>query len=155
MFCPRCGHPLPDGSAFCNICGKPLNSINAERVTPVAVQPTYAPRSEKKPIPGKGLGVAGMVLGIIGLILSIPLVILGAVAASFSGKVVGIGAADVGPFLLFVFFMGLPSFLSMIFSLCAYGKGCRLGSTKAGIVLGTMGFVLVVFSALILLSSAI
>ncbi|MBR5524763.1 MAG: zinc ribbon domain-containing protein [Clostridia bacterium] len=23
MFCAKCGHPLPDGSAFCSICGAP------------------------------------------------------------------------------------------------------------------------------------
>lgn len=42
MFCPYCGTQLPDGSAFCGNCGKPLSQQPAGNATPAA-QPAGMP----------------------------------------------------------------------------------------------------------------
>lgn len=42
MFCPKCGAQLPDGSAFCNLCGAKLNAVN--------VPPSAVPYSANAPI---------------------------------------------------------------------------------------------------------
>lgn len=42
MFCPKCGAQLPDGSAFCNLCGAQLNAVN--------VPPSAVPYSANAPI---------------------------------------------------------------------------------------------------------
>lgn len=42
MYCPKCGAQLPDGSAFCNLCGAQLNAVN--------VPPSAVPYSANAPI---------------------------------------------------------------------------------------------------------
>lgn len=42
MYCPKCGAQLPDGSAFCNLCGAQLNAVN--------VPPSAVPYSANVPI---------------------------------------------------------------------------------------------------------
>ena len=53
MFCPHCGTQLPDGSAFCGNCGKPLNQQSADNAAPAAqpagMPPTPAPQPGSVP----------------------------------------------------------------------------------------------------------
>lgn len=53
MFCNKCGANLPDDSAFCNVCGKPVNG-----------------KKKKKP-----LGIALIIVGIIVVLISVFLVL--------------------------------------------------------------------------------
>ena len=94
MFCNKCGNQNADGIPFCAHCGAPLSV------------PGYAPMAPAV-VPGKGMGIAGMVLGIVALVLfcfwyismpcAIIAVILGGVAAS-KAKAAGMknGAATAG-----------------------------------------------------------
>lgn len=50
MFCPYCGTQLPDGSAFCGNCGKPLSQQPASNAAPAA-QPAGMPPAPS-PQPG-------------------------------------------------------------------------------------------------------
>ena len=75
MNCPNCGAPNNEGVAYCVNCGAPLNAQPVQPVQPAygyQPQPTqpvygYAPVQPAK-VPGKGLGIAGMVLGIISIV---------------------------------------------------------------------------------------
>lgn len=93
MFCQNCGSKVEDGLNFCPACGKPVaNPNNAQP----PVQPTYSPATPpqygfKPPVvPGKGLGIAGMVCGIVSLVLfciwyiSIPCAIVGAILSALA-----------------------------------------------------------------------
>lgn len=101
MFCNQCGVPNPDNANNCVNCGAPLN--NQQNAQPNFQQPNYQQPNFQQPnfqqpnfqqpmygmppvpptIPGKGLGIAGMVLGIISLVffcywfLAIPAAIIG------------------------------------------------------------------------------
>ena len=58
MFCYNCGTQLPDGTAVCNVCQKPQPQM----------PPLVAYQYNRPKIPGRGLGISGMILGIIGLV---------------------------------------------------------------------------------------
>ncbi len=99
MFCSKCGVQNEDGLNFCANCGAPLNAAPAEPVAPAAPvmpqqpvyqQPAYQPAPVKASVPGKGLGIAGMVLGIVGLVL----ICFGWV--SIISSIVGISLSGVG-----------------------------------------------------------
>ena len=61
MICRNCGTDCPEGAMNCVTCGAPLY---VEQQQYYAQQPMQQPTG----VPGKGLGVAGMVLGIISLV---------------------------------------------------------------------------------------
>lgn len=111
MFCPYCGAQNADHSKFCAGCGARLveeQQVISEPQQPaveypprqpayqqpayqppyyqqsVYQQPMYPAYPQPVPVPGKGLGVAGMVLGIISLVftccteyISIPCAVIG------------------------------------------------------------------------------
>lgn len=88
MNCPNCGAPNNEGVMNCYNCGAPMP------------QPAYgyAP-VQPAAVPGKGLGIAGMILGIlsiiitcfisaiVGLVLAIGAIVLGAVGMAQAKKV--------------------------------------------------------------------
>ena len=99
MFCPNCGTQNADGTAFCAGCGSNLSAQQAPVQQPVYQQPAYQQPAYQQPVyrqpasvPGKGLGVTGMVLGIVALVLfcyayiSIPCAIIGAALSGVSMK---------------------------------------------------------------------
>lgn len=49
MFCPKCGGPNPDGSAFCSTCGQQLSGSPAQNVSPAANAPQSAYGSSSAP----------------------------------------------------------------------------------------------------------
>ena len=102
MFCPNCGVQCPDGVAYCPNCNtqfapqpNPMYQQNQYQQTPYQ-QPVYNGAPVQKPsVPGKGLGIAGMVCGIVSFfclafVLGLLAVIFGAVGLSKS-KAVGMG----------------------------------------------------------------
>lgn len=49
MFCPYCGTQLPDGSAFCGNCGKPLSQQPAGNAAPAAQSAGMPPAPAPQP----------------------------------------------------------------------------------------------------------
>ena len=101
MNCTNCGNVIPEGSAFCEVCGAPVAQEAPVMETPVAEAPVYAaPVNQEK----KGLSIASLVLGIISVITwLIPLfgfptaltgLILGCVGVRKGGKGMGIAGID-------------------------------------------------------------
>src|SRR5882672_4717432 len=68
MFCLSCGKELPDGSSFCNHCGKPTT-----------VTPTIAPQTAQK----KGATVPQFV----GIVILVAVVVIGGIQALTSRSV--------------------------------------------------------------------
>ncbi len=79
MFCPNCGTAVPDGQAFCNNCGVPLN--NQQKPFQAPPPPPYY--QQNQPVPGAGFGIASLILGLISLLffcfvfISVPCAIAG------------------------------------------------------------------------------
>ena len=97
MNCNNCGNVIPEGNAFCEVCGAPVAQEAPVMETPVAEAPVYAaPVNQEK----KGLSIASLVLGIISVITwLIPLfgfptaltgLILGCIGVRKGGKGMGI-----------------------------------------------------------------
>ena len=105
MFCPNCGTQNADNVAFCAGCGTKLGTEQPIVQQPVVQQPVYQapvqpqqpvyqqPAYQQKPaVPGKGLGITGMILGIVSLVLfcflyiSIPCAIVGAILSGVALK---------------------------------------------------------------------
>ena len=89
MFCPNCGAQNADNVAFCASCGANLGA--QQPVYQAPVQPVYQ-QPIQQPVPGKGMGITGMVLGIVALVLfcmwyvSIPSAIVGAILSGVALK---------------------------------------------------------------------
>jgi len=66
MFCPNCGAQNPDNANVCMNCGNALQQ--QAPVQPMYQQPMYQQPMQPVAVPGKGLGVAGMILGILSLV---------------------------------------------------------------------------------------
>lgn len=130
MFCPNCGAQNPEGTVFCASCGakvaveqpaaqpvyqQPAQPVYQQSAQPVYQQPVYQqpiyqqPAYQQSvapdaPMPGKALGIIGMIVGIlslifsctfiyssIGLLLGIPGMILSCIA---KGKASGAGRSN-------------------------------------------------------------
>lgn len=97
MFCPNCGAQNADNVAFCASCGanlgaqQPVYQAPVQPVYQAPVQPVYQ-QPAQQPVPGKGMGIAGMVLGIVALVLfcwwyvAIPCAIVGAILSGVALK---------------------------------------------------------------------
>ena len=94
MFCPVCGTLNEDTVPYCGGCGRPLipqqpvyqQPVRQEPVyqQPVRQYPIYQPQglpvhpywqppqlAVKTPVPGRGLGIAGLILGIASLLFGV------------------------------------------------------------------------------------
>lgn len=117
MFCSKCGVQNDDGLNFCANCGAPLNAAPAAPTAPIVPQqPVYQQAPAAPVVPGKGLGVAGMVLSIVGLVFGI-----------------------IGLLLACFWFVGFPcSIIGLILSAVASNKAKKAGiknsMATAGIV---------------------
>ncbi len=136
MFCSQCGTNNADGAAFCAGCGAPLeNEQTVKQEAPVQdtpVQPEapvyQAPQNDFQPsynptpnpeLPGKGMGIAGMILGIASIVF------------------------------MCTFYLALPcAIVGLILSCSANGKakkaGMKNGFAVAGIITSAIGLGLVV-----------
>ena len=128
MFCSNCGTQNGADAAFCVGCG---TKLTAQQSVPVQqqyyqppLQPMYQPYyyQPPAPVPGKGMGVAGMVLGIISIVMGLAWYISGPCA------VVGL-------------------ILSIVSTVKAKKAGGKNGCAVAGIVCSAVG---ILFAALFL-----
>lgn len=97
MFCPNCGAQNADNVAFCASCGanmgaqQPVYQAPVQPMYQAPVQPVYQQPIQQS-VPGKGMGITGMVLGIVALVLfcmwyvSIPSAIVGAILSGVALK---------------------------------------------------------------------
>lgn len=134
MFCPNCGHQIPDDSVFCPDCGQSTQSqsppqsqesqsqqppvYNAEPVQNQSYQYQYSVEYTRDTRPMNGLAVAGFVVGIVSCFLN------------FYG-IVGVVA-------LILSALGLSG--------CSRNNQRGKGLAIAGLVLGIVGTVLGVVS---------
>ena len=93
MFCPYCGTQLPDGSAFCGHCGKPLTAQASPQPTPqppvgggpAPVPPSGGVSGAPKP-PKKPFRVTrGMTIGIVAAAVVVVVVVVAALAFGVFG----------------------------------------------------------------------
>ena len=109
MRCYNCGSEVPEGMAYCNYCGHPVQQAQYQQPQyqqpqqqyQAPYQPPYVPTAPVA-VPGKALGIVGMILGIISVsffcllyyftfIFSIPGLILGCIGNS---KAKSVGAKN-------------------------------------------------------------
>lgn len=72
MFCKNCGKENIDGAKFCAVCGAEMTVAEVQPNVKAAPQPQYQPAQpyyNNPVVPGKGMGIAGMILGIVSLAL--------------------------------------------------------------------------------------
>ncbi|MBP3300300.1 MAG: zinc-ribbon domain-containing protein [Clostridia bacterium] len=145
MFCPNCGNQIADGSAFCPACGKATNVI--VQATPVQpVQYGYV----KPKVPGRGLGIAGMVLGIIGLVYCFAALSL---AANFAENTTFYGNI---PSIVFSPFIVYSVFPILAVSLAGAGryKGYKTGVSASGVIMGIIGLALLTIALIVIAVNA-
>ena len=92
MFCSKCGAQVPDGAAFCPVCGEVLNAPKEAPVeTPVA-QETVSVDEAAKTSAAKSV----MIIGIVAIALS-ELGLPGIILAAIANKKVAAYEAQYGP----------------------------------------------------------
>lgn len=93
MFCPICGKDCKENEAFCENCGNPLHRVPP--VQPPQYQPEVVPTAPQfqGEVPGKTMGIVGMVLGIVSILfgccifyLAIPCGIAGIILSAIAMK---------------------------------------------------------------------
>lgn len=141
MFCYKCGTQIHEGGEFCHCCGTPAVQQQYQPQT----QPQYPPQNYiyvKPRVPGRGLGIAGMVLGIIGL------------PYSFVAFIAALDYAMTYPYsstgddIVAVIFLAVFPILAVSLAGSGRHKGYKCGVSTSGIVMGVIGLVML-FIALI------
>jgi len=153
MFCQKCGTQIDDNSKFCISCGATVEeepTVQAQPQQPQYQQPQYQQPQyvyvQKPSIPGRGLGIAGMVLGIIGLVYGFYSIFM---AASIVGSFRRIATGA----LAFTFiFLSVLSILGVSLAGAARNKGYRNGISTTGVVTGVIGLVLFFIAIIIVLA---
>lgn len=145
-FCTKCGTQLNDGACFCSACGTPLNGQNAQPQMQFQ-QSVYVYTKPK--VPGRGLGIAGMVLGIIGLFYSV-VMLMAVIAALKTMNLYDYEAFSVNiPLIFMILLYSSLSILGVSLAGCAKRKGYRTGISTAGVVTGIIGIVFYCFAILL------
>lgn len=129
-FCRNCGQELTPNSRFCGNCG----SQDGAPVVHVYMPPKPAPKPKT---PYRGLGVASMILGIVS---DVYVGVMGMVSVMMVANDSNI--LQESPLLAFVVMFTLAAMVSMIMSGVAMLRGNNSGQAKAGIITGTIAFVL-------------
>lgn len=144
MYCFHCGTQIEDGATVCPACNKTQpNTQNFNSGSYVLVKPK---------VPGRGLGIAGMVLGIIGVVYCLPLLLSATilpqqleqqqVTLDFTARMAAIVA---------YLFYSTPSILAVSLSGVGRKKGYRTGISRSGEVLGIIGITIVALSCILVL----
>lgn len=150
MFCSKCGKQLEDGVSFCSACGNPVGQPAQPKVEPQPViQPVYI-QAVKQKIPGRGLGISGMILGIIGLVYGFILLIesfiyIGSGMGDFFDMEEGIAGV--------ILFYSILSVLAVSLAAAGRVKGYKNGVSMSGVVMGVIGLFMFIIAALVILSA--
>ncbi len=137
MFCSQCGTNNAENAAFCAGCGAPLANEPIKQEVPIQdtpmqpenpvyqapqndFQPSYTPTPNPS-LPGKGMGIAGMILGIASIVF------------------------------MCTFYLAIPcAIVGLILSCCAKSKakkaGMKNGFAVAGIITSSIGLAVAVIS---------
>jgi len=92
MVCNNCGNQNADNAANCAFCGAPFVAAQPVQGQPMYQAPVQPAPVQNPAVPGKGLGIAGMVLGIVSLALwcwiyvAIPCAIVGLILSAVGLK---------------------------------------------------------------------
>jgi len=129
LFCYKCGTQVNEGGSFCHCCGTPL----AQQTQPQSQPVNY--NYVKPKIPGRGLGIAGMVLGIIGLVYTFSMFIT---ALDYFYSYFGVNE---GLITVIIFFSIFP-ILAVSLAGAGRHKGYRTSVSTSGVVMGVIGLVL-------------
>ena len=124
MNCPECGKEISDKAYVCPNCGFLLKEIGKYGYV-------------KKKIPGKGLGIAGMVLGIIGVVYSpiliIPIITFSIFKQEITASAAGQSRTDLFGISIEIALLGI---LALVFGLISRHKGYKTGKSVSSIVMG-------------------
>lgn len=84
MFCPGCGTNLPEGSGFCNVCGRPTTPTNVVSSAPIEQAPLPPPTTS-------GKSIASLIFGFFSFLFpaAIVAIVLGHLSLSEIGKSAG------------------------------------------------------------------
>ena len=141
MYCFHCGTQIEDSATVCPACNK---------AQPIAQYPTSTSFVYIKPkIPGRGLGIAGMVLGIIGSVYCLPMLSSSATISTALGQHLDLieKIAAIIAYLIYA----IPSILALTLASVGRKKGYRTGVSMAGVVMGIIGISATVLSSIIIL----
>lgn len=149
-FCPNCGTANADEVQFCTNCGASVAAQPAAPVQPVYQQPATPPvyMAAKPKIPGRGMGIAGMVLGIIGIVYA---VIFFIDVLRLSGyRISSYFLEEAIPTIIVFSALGI---LATAFGATARKKGYVCGVSASGLVLGIVSLAFYVLSVIICLAA--
>lgn len=141
-FCSNCGAQLSNDTCFCPTCGAQVGQA------PVQQQGYYPPMQPiyvKPKVPGRGLGIAGMVLGIIGLVYAFYAIVF-TIQALDSYWYSSVFEDAIPAFLVF----SVLSILAVSFGGAAKNKGYRCGVSSSGIAMGVIGLTLYLICIILL-----
>ena len=130
--CPECSKEISDKALSCPNCGYPLS-----------IYQNSANFYIKKKLPGRGLGIAGMILGIFGVVYS-PIIFM----SIFRMGTNVIIKQDINIMGVYVAIFGI---LALSFGFVSRGKGYKHGQSAAAVI---MGFITVIFCIAIIIASA-
>ena len=139
MYCFNCGTQIEDGTKVCPQC-------NQAQPIPQEVYPVHYVYVKPK-IPGRGLGIAGMVLGILGLISCLSTLFLAINVAVYPQEFV-FNITDLLSEATDCFIFPI---LALALAGAGRGKGYRTGISTSGIVMGTIGLVVSLISTVIMM----
>jgi len=131
MFCSKCGNQIVEGASFCHICSNPVGQQLQTQIIYI--------QTPKPKIPGRGLGISGMVLGIIGLVYAVSML---SSAIDFAQSLYS--ALDAwedgiaGAILVF----SVLSILAVSLAGAGRVKGYKTGVSMSGLVMGIIGVIL-------------
>ena len=157
-FCYKCGTQINDDASFCHSCGTP--TVKNTSAQPYFVQQPVAYGYVKPLVPGRGLGIAGMVLGIIGLFYSFIMLMASISYAeeSFSrtynyynyyyGNYYQ-SSSETAAIIIVIIMFSVFSVLALSLAGSGRHKGYKTGVSGAGVVTGTIGLLMSLFSVII------
>lgn len=135
ISCPECGKSISEKAFYCPSCGYPLNENAAS--TSVLI---------KKKMPGKGLGIAGMVMGILGVVYS-PLTLI-----STSGINISTDATFAPGCIVMAIYIAVFGILALAFGFASRAKRYKKGQSMSAII---MGFITLAFCVATIIISAL
>lgn len=131
--CPECGKNISEKAFSCPNCGYPLNEN--------AVDTKISIRSK---MPGRGLGIAGMIMGILGVVYS-PITLI-------STTDIDTNTIQRQSCITMAIYIAVFGILALIFGFNSRAKGYKKGQSTSAIV---MGFITLVFCIATIIISAL